>query len=108
MHIARTGAGIFNGVFPRVVLEQDEAAARDVVVRKRANYIARTAGKREFPWRIVAIADRDRDLLENQIVYKLAPELRLSDVSWIHPGKVAWDWRGSAGAAEEERLSNET
>jgi alpha-glucosidase len=38
------------------------------------------------------IADEDRELLENQLVYLLAPPTRLDDVSWIRPGKVSWDW----------------
>ena len=38
------------------------------------------------------IADRDRQLLENELVYELAPPTRLADVSWIQPGKVSWDW----------------
>jgi alpha-glucosidase len=38
------------------------------------------------------VADADRELLENEIVYKLAPTSRLTDVAWIRPGKVSWDW----------------
>lgn len=32
------------------------------------------------------------DIPYNDIVYKLSKPLKLSDVSWIKPGKVAWDW----------------
>jgi alpha-glucosidase len=56
------------------------------------NYIARTKGTRTFPWRIFAIADRDEQLLNNEIVYKLAEPSRLKDPGWIKPGQVAWDW----------------
>jgi alpha-glucosidase len=56
------------------------------------NYIARTKGARTFPWRIFAIADRDEQLLNNEIVYKLAEPSRLKDPDWIKPGQVAWDW----------------
>jgi len=38
------------------------------------------------------IADKDGDLIENQMVYLLADPLKLTDVSWIKAGKVAWDW----------------
>lgn len=55
-------------------------------------YLARTSGKRSFPWRVVAISNNDGDLLTNQIVYKLARPNALGDVSWVRPGKVAWDW----------------
>lgn len=56
------------------------------------NYIAHTNGSRTFPWRIFAIADNDADLLNNQIVYKLAKPNQLQNTDWIHPGQVAWDW----------------
>lgn len=55
-------------------------------------YIAKTVGQRTFPWRIFAVADRDEQLLNNEIVYKLAEPSRLKDESWIRPGQVAWDW----------------
>lgn len=55
-------------------------------------YIAKTAGSRSFPWRIIAIANKDIDLLNNEIVYKLAEPNRLENTDWIRPGQVAWDW----------------
>ena len=61
-------------------------------VTKRAGYIAKTAGTREFPWRIVIISEEDKELLNNDMVYKLASPSRIEDGSWIEPGKVAWDW----------------
>lgn len=56
------------------------------------DYIARTTGSRSFPWRIFAVADRDDQLLNNEIVYKLGQPSRIADESWIKPGQVAWDW----------------
>ena len=47
---------------------------------------------RNFPWRVLAIADNDTALPVNNLVYLLASPSRVSDVSWIRPGKVAWDW----------------
>ena len=58
----------------------------------RADYIAKTAGTRNFPWRIIAISRQDKELLSQNIVQKLAAPSRLTDVSWIKPGQVAWDW----------------
>lgn len=55
-------------------------------------YIARTDGSRSFPWRVIAVADRDVDLLNNEIVYKLAEPNRLENTTWIKPGQVSWDW----------------
>ncbi len=55
-------------------------------------YIAKTSGKRAFPWRIMAIADKDIQLLNNEIVYKLGEPNRIENTGWIKPGQVAWDW----------------
>ncbi|MBS1659763.1 MAG: glycoside hydrolase family 97 protein [Bacteroidetes bacterium] len=62
------------------------------LVVRRGDYIATTAGTRSFPWRVLVIADNDKELLDNDMVYRLASPSRVSDVSWIKPGKVAWDW----------------
>jgi alpha-glucosidase len=56
------------------------------------NYIAHTKGSRTYPWRIIALADHDDQLLNNEIVYKLAEASRIKDTGWIKPGQVAWDW----------------
>jgi len=56
------------------------------------NYISHTKGTRTFPWRIFAVADKDEQLLNNEIVYKLAEPTRIQNTEWIKPGQVAWDW----------------
>ena len=62
------------------------------IVKERENYVAKTEGKRAFPWRIVTISENDKELANNDLVYLLASPNRIGDVSWIQPGKVAWDW----------------
>lgn len=57
-------------------------------------YIARVAGKRSYPWRIFAVADREAELISNNMVYLLASPTELKDVSWIKPGVVMFDWWG--------------
>ena len=64
----------------------------DLLAKKRADYIAKVNGNREFPWRTVIISEKDIDLLDNDMVQKLAEPSRISDVSWIKPGKISWDW----------------
>ena len=59
------------------------------IVMKRYDYIARTNGKRTFPWRIFTITEQDRELLDNDLVYLTATPSLLKDISWIKPGKVA-------------------
>jgi alpha-glucosidase len=65
---------------------------RNLIPTERAGYIAKTNGTRSFPWRIVAISEQDKDLLNNDIVQKLASAPGISDYSWVKPGLVAWDW----------------
>ena len=78
--------------FPPYPLKESLTGDRDYKVVESADYIAVTAGTRTFPWRVIGIADRDGDLLTNQIVYLLEKPSQLQDTSWIKPGKVAWDW----------------
>jgi alpha-glucosidase len=67
-------------------------ANMNYVVNGRANYIAKTTGNRGFPWRVVIISTEDKQLANSDMVQKLAEPSRVSDLSWIKPGKVAWDW----------------
>ena len=62
------------------------------VVKERESFIATTEGKRTFPWRCIVISEHDGELADSDLVYLLASPCRLDDVSWIEPGKVAWDW----------------
>lgn len=62
------------------------------VVQRTRDYIAKTGGTREFPWRVIIVTDDDKELLTNELVYKLASPQVLTDVSWIKPGKAAWEW----------------
>ena len=64
----------------------------NLVPTKRANYIAKLSGRQSLPWRAVVITERDADILNCDMAQRLAPACRISDTSWIHPGKVAWDW----------------
>ena len=82
-----------------------------MLVREREGYIASTVGKRAFPWRTVVVAREDRELLDNDMIYRLAPESRIEDTSWIRPGKVAWDWWNDwnlYGVDFEAGINNET
>jgi alpha-glucosidase len=65
---------------------------RTFVPENLYDYIARTKGSRSFPWRLFAVADSDDQLLNNEIVYKLAEPSRIKNTGWIKPGQVAWDW----------------
>jgi alpha-glucosidase len=81
---------LFAGYPKRV--EQGGHNNLQMLVKERENYIARTKGTRDFPWRVFVVSANDKDLLNCDMVYKLATPNQLSDISWIKPGKVAWDW----------------
>jgi alpha-glucosidase len=78
--------------FPPYPLEEKLERDRDYKVTRTADYIAVTHGTRTYPWRLLAIAESDGDLLTNSLVWLLARPSQIEDPSWIRPGKVAWDW----------------
>lgn len=61
------------------------------VVTETAPYIAKVNGPRTFPWRIL-IMGADKDIAASNLSELLAEPSRIADISWIKPGKVAWDW----------------
>jgi alpha-glucosidase len=63
-----------------------------LIVTKRAGYIARTAGSRSLPWRVIVISGNDKELPNNDLVYRLASPPKFSDFSWIKPGKSTEEW----------------
>ena len=77
--------------YPKIE-EQGGHNMLQMVVKEREDYIAKVEGKRDFPWRAMVISENDTELLDSDMVYKLASPSRVDDVSWIKPGKVAWDW----------------
>ena len=94
-----TGGAALAATFPPYPLEEKAVTDRDVRVSKAADYIAVTAGTRTFPWRVLGIAETDRELVASTLVYLLArpPSADFGDTSWIRPGKVAWDWWNDRG-----------
>ena len=81
----------FKGVFAPYPLHA-QAVGSDSIPDNRADYICKTSGTRSFPWRAIVISGQDKDLLNQDIVQKLAPPSRIADLSWIKPGQVSWDW----------------
>jgi alpha-glucosidase len=87
-----TGDNALSATFEHYPLKETLENDRDFKVTEAADYIAVTKGTRTFPWRVVGIAERDRDLISNSLIWLLEKPSQLSDASWIKPGKVAWDW----------------
>lgn len=47
---------------------------------------------RTSPWRVIMIGDSPGDFIESDLIANLNEPCALEDVSWIEPGKSAWDW----------------
>jgi alpha-glucosidase len=92
LYLYGTSGNTLKVKFPHVVLTEQLLRDRNMKPLTYADYIAKTSGNRYFPWRVVAFAADDKDIIGNDIVYRLASPCRLDDTSWIKPGKVAWDW----------------
>ena len=81
------------------------------LVDEPESYIARVDGPRTFPWRMAVVTADDRDLAATNMTYLLAEPSRLDDISWIRPGKVAWDWWNDwniDGVDFESGINNDT
>ncbi len=61
-------------------------------VEETEDYIAKSTGARTYPWRVMAITEKDTEMPVSNLVYALATPNQIGDTSWIRPGKVAWDW----------------
>ena len=64
------------------------------LVQTREKYIAKAAKDETFPWRVIIVSKSDKELLNNDLVWKLGTPSQ-GDFSWVKPGKVAWDWWNS-------------
>jgi alpha-glucosidase len=92
MFLKSTGNNGMKSIFPKCPLEFGDDGDRSLKITKEADYIAKTSGTRSFPWRLFIIAKEDKQLVENEMVYKLSKPNVLGDVSWVKPGQVSWDW----------------
>ncbi len=89
-HLGGTALGGIFAPYPKLV-EQDGYNKLQGIVRTTEDYIARQPAGACLPWRIVAVAAEDRQLLDSDLVYALSRPAT-GDFSWVNPGKVAWDW----------------
>ncbi|MBX2876517.1 MAG: glycoside hydrolase family 97 catalytic domain-containing protein, partial [Saprospiraceae bacterium] len=96
MYIRKLGNNnryFLDGLFPAypTAWEPGGLCQFNLRVTERANYLAETQGMRDFPWRVVIVAESDTDLADSDMVYKLSRPAVI-ETDWIKPGKVAWDW----------------
>jgi alpha-glucosidase len=83
--------GVF-AAYPKKIRQGGHNQLQDIV-QSREDFIAKANGSTVFPWRVLIVSGNDRELADNDMVYKLAsPSPQGLDFSWVKPGKVAWDW----------------
>lgn len=84
----------FESRFSRYPLQEKNGGFNNInrLITERSDYLVQTKGTRNFPWRIIVISENDSALANNDMVQKLSEPTKIKDLSWIKPGKVAWDW----------------
>lgn len=96
MFLTKSGVGNYalEARFAPVPLEEKIGgfANLNLMPSKRAEYIAEVGKNQHLPWRVLIIAGSDKELLNSDMVYRLSEQPDNRDMSWIMPGKVAWDW----------------
>ena len=81
-----------------------------LLVKEREDYIAEMDKTKLFPWRIMMVGTAT-EIAMNNMSYLLAEPSRVEDISWIKPGKVAWDWWNNwniSGVPFEAGVNNDT
>ena len=85
-----------SSAFPKCPIEFEPNGDRSLKLVKHADYIAKTKGKRGFPWRYFVITKDDGQLIENTMTARLAEPSQIEDPSWIKPGLTTWEWWNGA------------
>lgn len=87
------GSNSLKGVFAPLPAKTDFYPWRQQeYITEYQSCIAQVKGTRTYPWRILAITEKDTDMPINNLVYALASPNRIGDYCWVKTGKVAWDW----------------
>lgn len=76
--------------FPKKIKNDSKYDSQAVL--ERYDYIALTPGVRTYPWRGFIISRDDSELMNNDLVYKLAKPQAERDFSWISAGRTAFEW----------------
>ena len=63
-----------------------------LIVKEREDYVAEMNKEKLFPWRILMVGENSAAIAMNNLSYLLGEPSKVQDISWIKPGKVAWDW----------------
>ena len=94
LYLRYTGSNKLSGIhakYPKSTKQGGHNMLQKLVT-EREDYIAVVDKGQSLPWRIAVISDSDVDIAASELTYLLSSPSKLSDTSWIRPGKVAWEW----------------
>lgn len=95
MFLKGTGSNGSRAVYPHAPLRFGPDGDRSVKILEEAPYIARTAGSRTYPWRLMAMGTA-AEIAEQTLVAQLAQPCALTETEWIRPGTASWEWWNGA------------
>ena len=84
-----------SAAFPGSPISWEPWGDRGEIITEEGYYIAKTQGKRAFPWRFVVITD-SKGIIEQTVPTQLARRPAFKDTEWIKPGQVSWEWWNGA------------
>ena len=93
MYLYNGNGGVsLKGMFARVPasFEAEDGNTFQRIITSRKDVIAENVSV--MPWRAVIVAPEAKDLAQSDMTWRLASPNAIGDVSWLRPGKVAWDW----------------
>jgi alpha-glucosidase len=81
--------------------EQNSVVTRLAPLPEEPDVVVKSTAPRYSPWRVIMLANHPGRLIESDIIHNLNDACALQDISWIKPGKCAWDWWWSNGYAPD-------
>ncbi|WP_246230072.1 glycoside hydrolase family 97 catalytic domain-containing protein [Mucilaginibacter humi] len=96
MFLKGNGANGATGTFAKTPLEFGPQGDRSQRILKEADYIAKTTGTRNFPWRYFVITSNDKQIPENTMTLKLAAKSVIGEPTRVKPGQASWEWWNDA------------
>jgi len=76
-----------------------------------ASPVATLTYRQSTPWRVIGVAENDKQLANNHIEYLLEEPCQLDETDWIRSGQAIWDWwsnRNLTGVSFHAGVNKET
>ena len=93
MYLYNGNSGLsLKGMFAKVPAsyEAEDGDTFQRIITSRKDVIAENVSV--MPWRAVIVVPEAKDLAQSDMTWRLASPQAVEDISWLKPGKVAWDW----------------